>query len=500
MPSTAGQESFAAILRIETERAFAADKAAGAKARRDGFAFCDRPRRGAPALRCARFAWRGEESTFESLTRLRRALTPLFEAAAEAPPRAATVAIDCRVAAAAPRALFAALVGGARLPDCKSEKTPPPPDIALFGAADDEATRRALAAAEIDARANSLTRALARTPPNFLSPRVFVEIASELAAAHSSIETQILDRRALQKAGAGALLAVARGGGDCFVTRLSYRPPRAGKTSQRPLALVGKGITFDTGGYNLKPARHMRGMKTDMHGAAVALAAVLTAAESESPVAVDGWLALAENLISPAAYRPDEVARALTGKTIEIVHTDAEGRLALADAVALAARRRPRALVTYATLTGSMIAALGARMSGVFASDDEWLARALAASILLAASAFALFPRRQIIAKTSTAKSPTSRNAPPTAKPITFTPRFFCANFSPPRFRGCISISARRLAKAGSPPRPAKRPASARFGAQLCCDISPPKRGDSLSADFICVPVARIWRPRFGGL
>ena len=380
MPPATAQESFAAILRIETERAFAADKTAGAKARRDGFAFCDRPRRGAPALRCARFAWRGEESTFESLTRLRRALKPLFESAAEASPRAATVAIDCRAAVAAPRALFAALVGGARLPDCKSEKTPPPPDIALFGAADDDATRRALADAEIDARANSLTRALARTPPNFLSPRVFVEIASELAAAHSSIETQILDRRALQKAGAGALLAVARGGGDCFVMRLSYRPPRAGKASQRPLALVGKGITFDTGGYNLKPARHMRGMKTDMHGAAVALAAVLAAAESESPVAVDGWLALAENLISPAAYRPDEVARALTGKTIEIVHTDAEGRLALADAVALAARRRPRALVTYATLTGSMIAALGARMSGVFASDDEWLARALAAA------------------------------------------------------------------------------------------------------------------------
>ena len=380
-PSATAQESFAAILRIDTERAFAADKTAGAKARRDGFAFYDRPRRGAPALRCARFAWRGEESTFESLTRLRRALTPLFESAAEAPSRAATVAIDCRVAAATPRALFAALVGGARLPDCKSEKTPPPSEIALFGGDDDEATRRALADAEIDARANSLTRALARTPPNFLSPRVFVEIATKLAAAHSSIETQILDRRALQKTGAGALLAVARGGGDCFVMRLSYRPPRAGKTSQRPLALVGKGITFDTGGYNLKPARHMRGMKTDMHGAAVALAAVLAAAESESPVAVDGWLALAENLISPAAYRPDEVARALTGKTIEIVHTDAEGRLALADAIALAARRRPRALVTYATLTGSMIAALGARMSGVFASDDEWLARALAASV-----------------------------------------------------------------------------------------------------------------------
>jgi len=183
--------------------------------------------------------------------------------------------------------------------------------------------------------------------------------------------------------GAGAFCAVAQGskdanegeGGGAAIVHLSWQPKKAGKT----VALVGKGICYDTGGHNLKPAKYMAGMHEDMNGSAVALAILCAAAELELPVRIDCWLAIAKNHLSPTAYAQGDIVKALDGTTIEIVHTDAEGRMVLADTLALAAQEKPQLMIDFATLTGSMVSALGTRYSGVFASTNELAALAVAA-------------------------------------------------------------------------------------------------------------------------
>ena len=130
---------------------------------------------------------------------------------------------------------------------------------------------------------------------------------------------------------------------------------------------MGKGICFDTGGHNLKPARYMHGMHEDMNGSAVALGILLAASQQcKLEVNIDCWLAIAQNHISPKAYKQNDIVTALNGTTIEIIHTDAEGRMVLADTLTLAARAKPDLIIDFATLTGSMTVALGARYSGVF--------------------------------------------------------------------------------------------------------------------------------------
>jgi leucyl aminopeptidase len=162
---------------------------------------------------------------------------------------------------------------------------------------------------------------------------------------------------------------------DAAIVHLRYRHPRARKT----LALVGKGICFDTGGHNLKPARYMLNMHKDMNGSAVALGILSAAASLKLPVNLDCWMAVARNDISPRAYHQNEIVTALNGTTIEVMHTDAEGRMVLADALALAARAKPDLIVDFATLTGSMHVALGERYSGIFATNDALARRALEA-------------------------------------------------------------------------------------------------------------------------
>jgi len=157
--------------------------------------------------------------------------------------------------------------------------------------------------------------------------------------------------------------------------RLSWRPPRA----VARLALVGKGICFDTGGHNLKPAKFMLGMHEDMNGSAVALGLMQALAARGIPLAIDAWLAIAQNHLSPRAYKQNDVVTALDGTTIEIVHTDAEGRMVLADTLTLAARTKPDLIVDFATLTGSMAYALGSRYSGIFATAPELARLAVAA-------------------------------------------------------------------------------------------------------------------------
>ncbi|MFI2782336.1 leucyl aminopeptidase [Streptomyces sp. ALB3] len=226
------------------------------------------------------------------------------------------------------------------------------------------AAERAVAVTEEINRA----RDLVNTPPNDLYPESFAAVASAAGKEHG-IKVQVLDEKALVKGGYGGLLGVGQGSthGPRLV-RLSYTHPKAEKT----LALVGKGITYDSGGISLKPAGHNETMKCDMSGAAAVFAAVVSASRLGLRVNVTGWLALAENMPSGNATRPGDVLRMYSGKTVEVLNTDAEGRLVLADALTRASEEKPDAIVDVATLTGAMVLALGNRTFGVMANDDAF--------------------------------------------------------------------------------------------------------------------------------
>lgn len=312
---------------------------------------------------------------FDRHTLLRRALLTLFE---ESPGRLdiAVYGDDAFRRTAALAAAYVAWLNGRPLPDWKKAEKPRRRlrTLALHGVSGlDFAHPRALA------EGNRLARELAWLPPNLLDPASYRARLRVLADAEGwDIEEYDLGR--LADMGAGAFLAVARGSpaGDAAIVRLGYAGKSASK-GMAPIALVGKGICFDTGGHNLKPARHMHNMHDDMNGSAVCVGILLAATRLNLPVTLDVWLAIAQNHISPQAYTQNEVVRALNGTTIEIVHTDAEGRMVLADALTLAARARPGAIVDFATLTGSMGVALGERMSGAIANRDDLAALAVVA-------------------------------------------------------------------------------------------------------------------------
>ncbi len=216
---------------------------------------------------------------------------------------------------------------------------------------------------------NHLARWLAALPPNELTPGHYRKLVSQLAK-QEGWTMQFLDRKALARKKAGAFLAVVQGSPvhDAGIVHLRYRPKgRAGKK----LALVGKGICFDTGGVNVKPAKYMNGMHEDMQGSAVALGTLLSLSRIGVDYAIDCWLALAENHIGSKAYKPNDVVTACNGTTIEVKHTDAEGRMVLADTLVLASREKPHALIDYATLTGACIYSLSSRYSGVFTNRSK---------------------------------------------------------------------------------------------------------------------------------
>ena len=206
-----------------------------------------------------------------------------------------------------------------------------------------------------------LTRDLVNEPPNRLTPAVFAELARTVAAS-AGLEVEVLDEVALREQGFGGILGVGQG---------SVHPPRlvhltwAPEGATRSVALVGKGITFDSGGLSLKPPASMPEMKSDMAGAATVLGTLLAAARQGLAVRLEGWLALAENLPAADAQRPSDIITMYGGTTVEITNTDAEGRLVMADALARAAQDAPDALLDVATLTGAQIVALGERVSGV---------------------------------------------------------------------------------------------------------------------------------------
>ena len=257
----------------------------------------------------------------------------------------------------------AALAGSAILPQAKSRpvRTIPLERITLLGTTQIDA-RRLLATD----RGNHLARWLTVLPPNVLNSRSYRRALSQLARRERWGVTTF-DRTALRRLGAGAFLAVARANDndDAAIVRLRYRAPRRSRTTPR-LTLVGKGICFDTGGINLKPHKAMLHMHEDMQGSAVAVGTLLALSAMKVPFDIDCWLAISENEIGARAYRPQEVIRAANGTTIQVIHSDAEGRMALADTLALASRDKPELIIDYATLTGACIMALTERYSGVF--------------------------------------------------------------------------------------------------------------------------------------
>jgi leucyl aminopeptidase len=249
-------------------------------------------------------------------------------------------------------------------------------------AGEEESYRAALAPALTAARAVAYARDLANTPANEASPAWMEERARELAAKRR-LEITVLDADELARRGMGGLLAVGAGSAHPpRLLRLALRAPDAAAAgAPRPrLALVGKGITFDTGGISIKPAANMEQMKFDKSGACAVLAALLGASELELPIDLNVYAAVAENMINGQSYRPGDIVRCYNGKTVEITNTDAEGRMVLADALAWAAEDGAAAMVELSTLTGACAVALGHQAAGLFTPDDGLAAELLGAA------------------------------------------------------------------------------------------------------------------------
>ncbi len=310
---------------------------------------------------------------FERQTLLRKAIMALLE---EHPTELHLAAFGEAAfrAGALREAAYVAWLNGADLPVWKKEDKPPAAlkRIVAHGAKSADGLARERATAE----GNALCRELTWLPPNLLTPATYRTRIRELAK-REGWRIEEYDLKRLKKMKAGAFLAVARGSRheDAAIVRLTYG---AGK-GRKKIALVGKGICFDTGGHNLKPARYMNNMHDDMNGSAVCLGLLTAATRLALPLRLEVWLAIAENHLSPEAYTQNEVVTALDGTSIEIVHTDAEGRMVLADTLTLAAREKPELILDFATLTGSMATAVGERMSGVIANREELAGRAVAA-------------------------------------------------------------------------------------------------------------------------
>ena len=307
-----------------------------------------------------------DKSPFEQQTLVRKAVQLLIEES----PSEINVAVygdDQRKAALAQLAVYVAWVNGASLPSRKTAKKDtdkqPLGKITLHGY---QAEVPSLLRAQ--AEGNFLTRELTVLPPNELTPALYRDRLKKLSEAENW-KYEDFDLKKLREMGAGAFVAVAQGSDqeDAAIVHLQRRVENPRKT----VALVGKGICFDTGGHNLKPARYMQGMHEDMNGSAVAVGLLLAATRADLPVNIDCWLAVAQNHISPRAYKQNDVITALNGTTIEIVHTDAEGRLVLADTLTLAGEQKPDVILDFATLTGSMHVALGSRYSGIFSNRKE---------------------------------------------------------------------------------------------------------------------------------
>ena len=231
-------------------------------------------------------------------------------------------------------------------------------------------TKRIGEKVQILAKNSNLVRDLINTPPSHLTPIEFVNRVKKIALS-LKLKVEVLDEKTLKTKGYGGITAVGQGSANPpRLIRISYTPAKAKKS----YALVGKGITFDTGGLALKPANGMEEMKADMSGAAAVIAAIFSAAELKLPIAIDAWAPLAENMVSDTATRPSDIIKIYGGKTVEVLNPDAEGRLILADALVRAQEfnKKLDGVIDVATLTGAQVVALGTRFSAVMSNDEKF--------------------------------------------------------------------------------------------------------------------------------
>ena len=267
-----------------------------------------------------------------------------------------------------------------RINDLKTGKKPPAPRLErlVVGPVRAEAAaRRGLEHGAAVAVAMRVQRDLANLPANVCTPTYLAERARAIGREYDSVRVQVLDEDAIKRQKMGCFLAVTRGSAE--PPRFLVLDHRGGKAGAAPIVLVGKGITFDTGGISIKPAAAMDEMKFDMSGAAAVLAAITFAAEVHLPLRVIGLVAACENMPGSRAVKPGDIVTSSSGKTVEILNTDAEGRLVLSDALHYARRFDPAAVIDMATLTGACVIALGAHHTGVMGNDEALVRELLAA-------------------------------------------------------------------------------------------------------------------------
>ncbi len=269
-----------------------------------------------------------------------------------------------------------------RINDLKTGKKPPAPALKKVLAGPvrkPDAAARGFRHGAAIAAAAAVQRDLANLPANVCTPTFLAEEARALAKRHKSLTARVLDEAAIRREKMGCLLAVSQG---------SQQPPRfivleyrGGKSAAAPVVLVGKGVTFDTGGISLKDPPAMDEMKFDMSGAAAVIACLTLAEELRLPLHVVGLIAAVENMPDGKAVKPGDIATSASGQTVEILNTDAEGRLILCDALHYARRFRPAAVVDIATLTGACVVALGHHHSGVMGNDEALIGQLLEAGV-----------------------------------------------------------------------------------------------------------------------
>tara|TARA_B100000686_G_C16795898_1_gene982322 strand:+ start:946 stop:2430 length:1485 start_codon:yes stop_codon:yes gene_type:complete len=314
-----------------------------------------------------------KESIFEQQTCVRKALKLLLDES----PQVVQIGVYGNVQEKkklAELAVFVTWVNGAVMPSRKTNKKEPPRNdlvkIVLHGYKD----VNGFALQRSKAEGNIFSRELTILPPNELTPALYCSRIKKIAK-REGWKYEKYNLKKLRKIGAGAFVAVAKGSDseDAGIVHLQ----RLVKGAEKTVALIGKGICFDTGGHNLKPARYMHGMHEDMNGSAVALGIFLAATRAKLDINIDCWLAIAQNNIGPRAYKQNDVVTSLSGDTIEIINTDAEGRMVLADTLSLATKKNPDVMIDFATLTGTMWVALGSRYSGFFSNNDNLTKQAI---------------------------------------------------------------------------------------------------------------------------
>jgi leucyl aminopeptidase len=277
---------------------------------------------------------------------------------------AIALSLPARDAAETEAVALGALLGSYRFTRYRGDDGVIPPALTVLSSADGAA--EAAARAEVLAAAMALTRDLVNTSPSHLYPESFAAEAQRVAGG-AGLDIEVLDFEALTSGGYGGLVGVGQGSTrQPQLVRIAYRHPDATRT----VVFAGKGITFDSGGLSLKPSNAMETMKSDMSGAAAVLAALQAIAALKPQVNVVGYLPLAENMPGGNAQRPSDVITIFGGKTVEVLNTDAEGRLVLADALARSGQDSPDLVIDVATLTGAQVVALGTRIAGVMSNDD----------------------------------------------------------------------------------------------------------------------------------